>query len=291
MERISEALQRARQERNAERVVFRDAARSVSASVDGAQQAAAKIVYTHTRCVDVPRDTLARQRIVTGFAPCMYTDAFKILSTHVSQKLREHNWNTIAVTSPNEHEGKTLVAVNLAISLAMEFNQTALLVDADLRRPSIRGTFGLQPGPGLSDYLISHTPVEQLLIHPGIDGFVMLPGGQPLLNSSELLAGRQMAELVKELKNRYRSRIVLFDLPPLLSAADVLAFAPHVDAALLVVEEGRTLSEDVTRAAELLSGTHLIGTVLNKSAGLRVPADKEYRLIEPPDGRSKSRSD
>jgi len=291
MERISEALQRARQERRAERVAFRDVARSDSASTDGAQAATAKIAYTHTRCVEVHRDTQARQRIVTGFDPCMYADAFKILSTRVSQKLREHNWNTIAVTSPNEHEGKTLVSINLAISLAMEFNQTALLVDADLRRPSIRGAFELEPGPGLSDYLISHTPIEQLLIHPGIDGFVMLPGGQPLLNSSELLAGPRMAELVKELKNRYRSRVVLFDLPPLLSAADVLAFAPQMDAALLVVEEGKTQTEDVIRAADLLNGTHLIGTVLNKSAGLRVPADKEYRLIDPPGGRSKSRSD
>lgn len=74
-----------------------------------------------------------------------------------------------------------------------------------------------------------------------------------------------MAELVQELKNRYPSRIVLFDLPPLLSAADALAFAPYVDAALLVVEEAKTKNEDITRAAALLGSTNLIGTVLNKS--------------------------
>lgn len=291
MDRISEALQRARQERKAERIALRDAPGFDSASVNGAQATTGNIVYSHTRCIEVSRDRLARQRIVTGFDPCMYTDVFKILSTHISQRLREHNWNTLAITSLNEHEGKTLVAINLAISLAMEFHQTALLVDADLRRPSVRDAFGLQPGPGLSDYLVSQTPVEQLLLHPGVNGLVLLPGGTPLLNSSELLGARRMGELVKELKNRYRSRIVLFDLPPLLAAADVLAFAPHVDAALLVVEEGRTRSEDVTRSADLLSGTHLIGTVLNKSSGLRVPADKEYRLIDPPRGRSSPGSD
>jgi protein-tyrosine kinase len=291
MERISEALQRARQERGLGRAAFGETPGRASAPANGAERTSARIIYTHTRCVDVPRDTLAGQRVVSGFDPCMYTDAFKILSTHVSQKLHEHNWNTLAVTSANEHEGKTLVAVNLAISLAMEHHQTALLVDADLRRPTVRGTFELEPGPGLSDYLLSQTPVEQLLIHPGPDGFVILPGGRPLLNSSELLGGRQMAELVRELKNRYRSRIVVFDLPPLLSAADVLAFAPHVDAALLVVEEGRTRAEEVTRSAELLIGTNLIGTVLNKSTALRVPADKEYRLIDPPQGWSKRSTD
>jgi protein-tyrosine kinase len=289
MERISEALQRARQERNLGRPAFAHGLSPAPATPDGAEGRGPKITYTQTRCVNISREALARQRVVTGFDPCMYTDAFKILSTHVSQKLHDQNWNTLAITSPNEHEGKTLVAVNLAISLAMEFHQTVLLVDADLRRPTVRSTLELGRGPGLSDHLISQTPVEDLLIHPGIDGFVVLPGGTPLLNSSELLGGRAMTQIVRELKNRYRSRIVVFDLPPVLAAADVLAFAPHVDAALLVVEERRTRTEDVLNSTEFLTGTHLIGSVLNKAVGSRVPADKEYRLIDPPKGWSNGR--
>jgi protein-tyrosine kinase len=264
MERIRDAVERARQERAARGSGFGSATRPVFAPV-GARDDVGEIAYTATHTVDAPRAALKEKRIVSGFDPCGFTEAFKILSTQVSQTLREHHWRSVAVTSPGVGEGKTLVAINLAISLAMEFHQTSLLVDADLRQPSVRDCFGLGPGPGLSDYLTTDTPLEQLLIHPGIGSFVLLPGGTPQLHSSEILGSRKMIQLVQELKDRYSSRIVVFDLPPLLAAADVLAFAPHVEAALLVVEEGKTKIDDVCRAAELLSSTHLIGTVLNRS--------------------------
>jgi capsular exopolysaccharide synthesis family protein len=232
------------------------------------------IVYTHTRVVDVPRETMRMHRVVGGYNPSFMTDAYKILSTQVSHKLREGQWRTLGVTSPGRREGKTLTAINLAISLAAEFDQTALLVDADLRRPSVMGYFGLAPEPGLSEYLMWNTPIEDVLINPGVPGFVLLPGGKPLVNSAEALGWHKMTDLVRELKERYPSRVVLFDLPPLLHTADVLAFAPAIDAVLLVVEEGQTTHADVKRAAELLTRTHLIGTVLNKSKALKAPEER-----------------
>ena len=272
MERIKEAVERARQERGAGGIGFGRATGPRPAPEDGIRDGLGKITYTKTRTVEVPRATLRDKRVVSGFDPCDFTEAFKILSTQVSHKLREHRWTTLAVTSSHEGEGKTLVAINLAISLAMEFQQTSLLVEADLRQPSVHDYFGLEPGPGLSDYLTADTPIEQLLIHPGIPRFVVLPGGTPQLHSSEMLGWRKMSELVQELKARYASRIVVFDLPPLLVSADVLAFAPHIEAALLVVEEGKTQRDDIRRSAELLDSTHLIGTVLNKSDGPFVSA-------------------
>jgi Mrp family chromosome partitioning ATPase len=141
-----------------------------------------------------------------------------------------------------------------------------LLVDADLRHPNMHAYFGMNPEFGLSDYLQSDKPIQELLVHPaGIQGLVILPGGKPLDNSAEMLNSPKMSRLVDELKSRYPSRIVLFDLPPLLATADAIAFAPYVDAALLVVEEGKTPMQDAQRAAELLKDTHLIGAVLNKS--------------------------
>ncbi|MDH5436885.1 MAG: hypothetical protein OEX83_09000, partial [Gammaproteobacteria bacterium] len=95
--------------------------------------------------------------------------------------------------------------------------------------------------------------------------FVMLPGGKALSNSSEMLSSPKMSQLVEELKNRYPSRIVIFDLPPLLSVSDAIAFSPYIDAALLVVENGESKEDDVKSSLELLGTTNVIGTVLNKA--------------------------
>lgn len=264
MERIRDALNRARQERS-ERGVASFGKPAVLPEAK-ARKNAEQIVYSSTQTVNVSSSLLRENRIVNGMEASPMADAYKILCTQVMHKLKEKGWNAIAVTSPGNGEGKTLTAINLAISLAKEMDQTVLLVDADLRQPSVHTYFGLHPLSGLSDYLTTNTPLDQMLIHPGINGLVILSGGKPLKNSSELLGSAKMAELVQELKSRYPSRIVVFDLPPVLTAADALAFSPYVDAALLVVEEGSTHRDDVVRATEMLASTRLLGTVLNKSS-------------------------
>lgn len=224
----------------------------------------APIVYTQTRTVAIAPSVLRERRIVAVLEAGPFSDAYKILRTQVTQRMRENGWNMLGVTSPGAGEGKTLTAANLAVSLAMELNQTVLLVDADLRHPSLHMVFGLAAGQGLVDHLLDHTPVADLLIHPGIQRLVLLPGGRSVTGSSELLTSPPMRAFIGDLKHRYASRIVLFDLPPLLNGADVLGFAPLIDALLLVVEAGRTQVEEVERSLTLLSGIPIVGTVLNK---------------------------
>ena len=204
-----------------------------------------------------------------------------MLRTQVTRRLREENWNVLAVSSPGAGEGKTLTATNLAISLAMETTQTVLLVDADLGCPCIHTLFGLREPEGLTDYLLDDTPVEDLLIHPGIGRFVLMPGGRPIRHSVEALTSPKMVSLVEEFRNRYPSRIVIFDLPPLLDQADVLAFSPYADALLLVAEAGVTRFDAMERALTLVKGhTPLLGTVLNKSgrAGMSIATMKQLLL-------------
>jgi protein-tyrosine kinase len=244
---------------------------------DDTPRGGAEISYTRTRVVKVPRALLRDNRVISGFEPGPITDAYKILAIQTLQRMREHGHNVLAVVSPGDGEGKTLTAINLALSLASEVDQTVLLVDADLRNPSIHKSFGIAPEAGLSDHLLSNTPLDRILINPGIDRFVILPGGRRLPNSAEMLGSMKMVRLVRELKQRYPSRIIVFDLPPVLSAADVLAFTPYVDAAVMVVEENRTSRDHLQRAAEMLASVELIGTVLNKSSEGEAETEQEPR--------------
>lgn len=230
------------------------------------------ITYTQTRSIDIPAQELQERRVLSGFTGGPFVDAYKILRTQVVHRLRENHWNTLGITSPGEGEGKTLTAVNLALSLAMEVTQTVLLVDANLRNPTIHQVFGLGDCSGLADYLLDDIPVVDLLVNPGIDRFVLMPGGRAIPNSAEFLTSPKMVSLVDEFKNRYQSRIIIFDLPPLLQSADVLAFSPYTDAIMLVVEEGKTTVDDVARAVELTKKvTPILGTVLNKGGRPGLP--------------------
>ncbi len=240
-----------------------------------------EIVYTQTRTIDIADEVLRERRVLAGFERGAFLDSYKILRTQVMHRLREHGWNVLGITSPGKQEGKTLTAVNLAISLAMDTTQTVLLVDADLTNPSAHHAFGLEECGGLVDYLLDGIPVEHLLIHPGIGRFVLMPGGRAIQHSAEALTSPKMASLVEEFKHRYPSRIVLFDLPPLLQTADVLAFSPYTDALLLVVEDGKTSRDDIQRALQLVKGsTPVLGTVLNKAGkGEMTPATMKRMLL------------
>lgn len=225
----------------------------------------APIHYSKTQVVQTNRKVLAKRRVFLRDDNHAASHAYKVLRTQVLQRMAVNNWNTLAVTSAGQGEGKTITAINLAINLAKVVSHTVLLADFDLRRPQVHQYFKYSPRCGLSDYLRHEIALPEILFNPQLDGLVILPGREPVDNSSELLSSPDMSRLVEELKSRYPARIVIFDLPPLLSGADVLAFLPHVEAVLLVVEEGKTQREDLVRSLELLRETNLLGTVLNKS--------------------------
>lgn len=258
MDRIAQALERARQEREpgAEPPRLREPARPVPPG---------QIRYSRTRAVAVSSGTLRARHITGGQERTPLAEAYKRLRTQVLQRMREGGNNALGIASPRADEGKTTVALNLAVHAAMEADRTVLLVDADLRQPGLCEALGLAPLPGLSDYLVHDRPLDELMVHPGFGRCILLPAGAPLADSSEALGSARMQELATELKRRYPDRLVIFDLPPLLESADGLAAMPWVDALLLVVEEGRTAADDVLRAAQLAGGSRLLGTVLNKS--------------------------
>jgi protein-tyrosine kinase len=228
------------------------------------------ITYTRSRVVEISPDVLERHRVAV-VANEASADAFRLLRTQLLMELRKNNWQALAITSPNKGAGKTTVAINLAISFAMEVDCTALLVDADLREPDLRHHLELEPGPGLADYLVGDVALEDLLIHPRIGNLALLPGGKPVPNTSELMRSPMMEGLVRELRTRYPERIIVFDVPPVLSGADTLALSAYMDATILLVEERKTVPDDLERACELLRNSNLLGIVLNKSRELPKP--------------------
>jgi protein-tyrosine kinase len=223
-----------------------------------------EIHYTYTRRVAVDLAKLRRQRLIVSGSDETLGEAYKLLRTHILHRTKKEQRNTLMFTGPLPNEGKSLTAINVAIAISQKVGQTVLLVDGDLRNPSLHRYLDLPSGPGLTDYLTSGYPIADSLVHPeGLSNLVVLPAGNDTPESIELLNSPRMVELVKELKHFYPDRYVLFDLPPLLYA-DPLAFAPLVDGIILVVESGRTPREEIVRSLDLLKDFPVLGFVLNK---------------------------
>lgn len=244
--------------------IKRDTLPTASLSPSALRTSLKEIHYVHTRTVPVNLEWLRSQRILTGSEDPVGED-YKLLRTQILQRVRADNKNLIMITGPREGEGKTLTAINLAISLSQEVDKTVLLVDADLRRPTIHEYFGLPPGPGLLDYLTGSYTLSEILVHPeGFYKFVILPGSCSVPEAAEIISSPMMAGLVDELKHFYSDRYVIFDLPPLLYFSDALAFAPLMDGIILVAEKNRTSRVDIKRCIEMLKDYPLLGIIMNK---------------------------
>lgn len=224
-----------------------------------------KIEYSQTESIDISTQALLDRCVIAGEYYDRYLIPYKILRTRVLQKMTGNGDKTLAVTSPSRGAGTTLTAINLAISTALSFDHTVMLIDLNLSHPYLHRYFDLNPRFGITDYLSKDIPLSSLLINPGIDRLVILPVGKAIQSSSELLCGQHMVNFVQEIKERYEDRIIIFDLPPLLFGDDTLAFLPLVDSILLVLEDGVTTKKEIMKALELVKDKNLIGTVLNKS--------------------------
>ncbi|MFT4584198.1 MAG: protein-tyrosine kinase [Gammaproteobacteria bacterium] len=269
MEKIKQALDRARKEQL--KSTSTPPPRSQPTASNSERSVVQDINYNQTRVLEIDRAILRRNKIIIGSGqdPAAET-AFKILRTQVEQRLAARNWNSIAVTSPGAGAGKTTTAINLSMALAQEMHRTVLLVDLDFRNPSVHHRFECSIEFGLVDYLLDDVPVNEILINPGVERLVILPAGRAAIpNSSELVASPKMIDLVEELKTRYPSRIIVFDLPPLLWSDDTLAFSPYVDTTLLVISEGITTKEEVRRVMEVMGESNVMGTVLNNATEIQ----------------------
>lgn len=210
-------------------------------------------------------DVLRENRVTTDAQHLHVRAAYKMLRTRILSRLRSNRWNSLAVSSARSNAGKTLTAINTSISIAHELSQHVILVDLDLRRPSIADYFGIQPAHDLVDHLVQGTPIDQVVVRTDIERLLVIPALNAQENSSELLSGPAMQSLASYLASDADGAIVVYDLPPMLEADDMLAFAPNVDSLLFVVAECETKRADLQRVENLIEEINVLGVVLNKS--------------------------
>jgi len=170
---------------------------------------------------------------------------------------------SIMVTSPSPGEGKSFVAANLAASIAQNIDEHVLLMDCDLRKPTIHSMFGIGKTRGLSDYLKERKPLSSLLQKTFIDKLTILPAGHIPSNPSELLSSGLMRNLIHEMTARYQDRYIIVDTPPPYITSEAGAIARQVDGIILVIKHGKTRKKDVENVIEIYGKDKIIGVVQN----------------------------
>jgi protein-tyrosine kinase len=200
----------------------------------------------------------------------------QILATVEKPKPGAPPANLVMVTSALPGEGKTFCAINLAISLALERDRTVLLVDADVAKPNISRVLGLRAEGGLMEVLLDRdVDFGDVLWKTDIGGLTVLPAGTAHQHATELLASDTMADLLREMAERYHDRIVVFDSPPLLAASEAAALASHVGQVVVVVEASKTSEATLKQALGRIDTSRVTGLLLNKieSASLEYSYD------------------
>ncbi|MCD6661766.1 MAG: CpsD/CapB family tyrosine-protein kinase [Comamonas sp.] len=224
-----------------------------------------EVSYTRTEVVRLDKDHLERNRIVAFEKTSPDNWAYDVLRTQVLQKMSEKGWRTLAITSPTVGSGKTVTAINLAISVAHHTQRTAMLVDFDLRRPRVGEYLGMRKTPSLSDVLAGRAEVAQAMINPDLPRLVVVPTNDPVPRAAEVLSSARVRSLIADLRERYDDRLVIFDLPPVMAGDDVMAVLPSMDAVLLVVGNGDSTKQEIEESLRHIPADRFLGVVLNKA--------------------------
>lgn len=226
-----------------------------------------------SRRVEIDLVALAQTGIVSPNAPrSQIADQFRVIKRPlISNAMGKGasviaNGNLIMVTSALPGEGKSFTAVNLAMSIATELDNTVLLVDADVARPSVMKMLGLPEGPGLLDLVLDEArDMSSMLLKTNIDKLTILPSGTPHARATELLASDAMIRLLDEMAKRYPDRIILFDSPPLLLTTEARVLASHMGQVVMVVQAGRTLQSEVRHALTTIEACPVKLMLLNQA--------------------------
>ena len=258
------------------------------------QQAAAAAAASQVRHVDLNLERLAARGFVTPGAPqSQIADEFRIVKRPLIQNAlgkagtpRVKDGNLVMVTSSLPGEGKTFTAVNLAISIAMEYDNTVLLVDADVVNPAFPALLGTSSNPGLLDLLTRQDlDVRDVIVKTNVPKLSVIPAGKPQRHATELLASEQMTHLLREVSSRYADRIIIFDSPPLLATTEARILASHMGQVVMVVAAHTTSHQALKQAMSTIEGCDVVLMMLNKAQKTDVSAYYGYGNYKLADAR------
>jgi protein-tyrosine kinase len=218
------------------------------------------------REVGLDEARLEQTRIVAHGVGAQNGRYYDMLRTQVLQEMDKHSWQFLAVTSPTAACGKTVTACNLAMSIARLPERSVLLVDMDMRRPMVANYLGLRSGSGILSVLDERKTLGSALIEANIgpSKLLVLPGEAAAATSSEWMASQTLGTMLQTIKRDFRSRIVIFDLPPMLVGDDVISILPRMDAVLLVAGVGTTSVAEIKECQKHLQQSNVVRVVVNK---------------------------
>lgn len=231
---------------------------------------------------------LEAKRIVAHDLADPRSRSFDMLRTQVLQSMDTKNSQLIGLTSPTPGCGKSLIAINLALSISRQQERSVLLVDLDLRRPQVASYLGLNCQDGILSVLEGRSKLSNAIVQVNVRNhrILTLPCEASTLSSSEWMASRAMTALIQEIRQIFRNWTVIVDLPPILPSDDVITILPQIDSTLLVAAIGQTTISEIKECTKHLETTPVARVVLNKAPN---PPAQYYTYMTHPDSMTKKR--
>jgi capsular exopolysaccharide synthesis family protein len=215
------------------------------------------------RSFSLERSDLDERLTLATTVSSSVAESFRSLRTRILHPESGGKIRSVLVTSAGPGEGKSFVSANLGVSFAQGMDHKGLLLNCDMRKPSLEKMFGISNDYGLVDVLRDGKDAHAFITPVGIDKLRILPSGRPPVNPAELLGSDLMRQLIVDLESQDEQRILLLDSPPLHSAAETAVLIKYVDAVVLVVRYGRTRKEHVQSVVDQIGKEKIIGVVFN----------------------------
>lgn len=212
------------------------------------------------------KSDLNKNRLVVLSDPWSYSsEQFRAIKTSIMFPENGRELRTILVTSAVPGEGKSFVSANIAAAIASSMDNSVLVIDSDLRRPTVADIFSLPPkAPGLDLFLNNKCVLEDVIYRTHIKKLSVIPAGGGVDNPSELITSSTMTHMLSDVRSRYEDRYTIIDSPPPLFAPETIAISKHVDGIVVVVRNDKTLKKSVSDMLDKLDRSKVIGIVLNR---------------------------